>query len=121
VQRRYHFFFIFPCNASHGHDEDIQNFWFDLLGQNVIFLDDEHAVSETIALTIGLTEEAINLADGAHDLSVVGASSSAIDAATKALQPYASEKHLVSASGETVPGLAVADDPTASTPKVERI
>jgi hypothetical protein len=25
VQRRYHFFFIFPRNASHGHDKDIQN------------------------------------------------------------------------------------------------
>lgn len=121
VQRRYHFFFIFPRNASHGHDEDIQNFWRDLLGQNVIFLDDESAVSETIALTIGLTEEAINLATGAHDLSAVGASSSAIEAATKALQPYASEKRLASTSGETLPGLAVADDPTAGTPKVERI
>src|SRR5438132_2898568 len=50
VQRRYHFFFIFPRNASHGSDEDIQNFWRDLLGQRVIFLDDENAVSETIAL-----------------------------------------------------------------------
>ncbi len=121
VQRRYHFFFIFPRNASHGHDEDIQNFWRDLLGQNVIFLDDESAVSETIALTIGLTEEAINLADGVRDLSAVGARASAIDAATKALQPYASEKRLVSASGETLPGLGVADNPTAGTAKVERI
>lgn len=121
VQRRYHFFFIFPRNASHGHDEDIQNFWRDLLGQQVIFLDEESAVSETIALTIGLTEEAINLADGAHDLSAVGAGSSAINAATKALQLYASQQRMVSASGETLPGLPVADDPTAATPKVERI
>jgi hypothetical protein len=119
VQRRYHFFFIFPRNASHGHDKEIQNFWRKLLGQNVIFLDDESAVSETIALTIGLTEEAINLADGAHDLSTAGASSSAIDAATKALQPYASEKRLVSTSGEPLPGLT--DDPTTGTPKIERI
>lgn len=121
VQRRYHFFFIFPRNASHGHDEDIQNFWRDLLGQNVIFLNEESAVSETIALTIGLTEEAINLADGVHDLGAAGASESAIEAATKALQPYASEKHLVSASGGTLPGLGLADDLTAGAPKVERI
>jgi hypothetical protein len=86
----------------------------------VIFLDDESAVSETIALTIGLTEEAINLADGAHDLSTAGASSNAIDAATKALQLYASEKRMVSASGEPLPGLA-ANDPTTGTSKVERI
>jgi hypothetical protein len=121
VQRRYHFFFIFPRNASHGHDENIQNFWRDLLGQNVIFLDEESAVSETIALTIGLTEEAINLGDGAHDLSAVGASTGAINAATKALQSYASEKRLVSASGEALPGLTAANGPTTGTAKVERI
>ncbi len=89
VQRRYHFFFIFPRNASHGSDEDIQNFWRDLLGQNVIFLDDENAVSETIALTIGLTEDAINLAKGAKDLSDAGASRDAVKAAERALQVYA--------------------------------
>lgn len=121
VQRRYHLFFIFPRNASHGHDEDIQNFWRNLLGQNVIFLDDEHAVSETIALTIGLTEQAINLATGAQDLDAAGASQNAIEAATKALLPYASEKRLVSASGASLPSLPGMDDPTTGTPKVERI
>jgi hypothetical protein len=121
VQRRYHFFFIFPRHASHGHDEDIQNFWLDLLGQNVIFLDDERAVSETIALTIGLTEEAIQLADGAHDLGEVGASSSAIKAATKALQPYSRERRLIATDGETLPGLAEVSDPASGTSKVERI
>jgi len=88
VQRRYHFFFIFPRNACHGRDKNIQNFWRDLLGQNVIFLDDENAVSETIALTIGLTEDAINLAEGTHDLDEVGASPQAIEAAAKALHGY---------------------------------
>jgi len=105
VQRRYHFFFIFPRNAGHGHDKEIQNFWRDLLGQNVIFLDDENAVSETIALTIGLTEDAINLAEGEKDLSHAGASASAIKAASKALGGYASSKNAIATIGEALPNL----------------
>lgn len=119
VQRRYHFFFIFPRNASHGHDEHIQNFWRDLLGQNVIFLDDEDAVSETIALTIGLTEDAINLAEGEKDLSDAGASHSTIEAAAKALQVYASEKNVATTTGSNLPGLVHTD--TVAAPTTERL
>lgn len=114
VQRRYHFFFIFPRNASHGHDTGIQNYWRELLGQNVIFLDDENAVSETIALTIGLTEDAINLAEGEDDLSSTGASGSAIRAAAQALQGYASEKRAVALAGGNLPGLVHEDTGTSS-------
>jgi hypothetical protein len=103
VQRRYHLFFIFPLNASHGHDDRIKDFWNDLLGQNVIFLEDENAVSETIALTIGLTEDAINLAEGAQDLNASGASHASIDAAKKALQNYASGKSVITTTGTNLP------------------
>jgi len=103
VQHFYHLFFIFPLNASHGHDEDIQNFWRDLLGQNVIFLDDENAVSETIALTIGLTEHATNLAQGADDLSSSGASHTAIIAAKKALQNYVDTSSVITTRGNNLP------------------
>ena len=105
VQRRYHLFFIFPLNASHGHDESIKDFWHDLLGQNVIFLEDESAVSETIALTIGLTEDAINLAEGEHDLSSSGSSHAAISAAKKALQNYASTTSVITTTGANLPTL----------------
>ncbi|MEO7020822.1 MAG: hypothetical protein ABI234_11780 [Ktedonobacteraceae bacterium] len=118
VQRRYHFFFIFPINASHGADESIKGYWRDLLGQNVIFLDDENAVSETIALTIGLTEDAINLADGGRDLSDVGASTAAVNAAAKALQVYASGKSVATTTGHELPGL-LPDE--AAPPKFERL
>ena len=119
VQRRYHFFFIFPRNASHGSDEGIQHFWRDLLGQHVIFLDDENAVSETIALTIGITEDAINLAKGEADLGDVGASHAAINAARKALQTYASGKDITTTTGGNLPGLTQKD--TGGTPKTERL
>jgi hypothetical protein len=119
VQRRYHFFFIFPRNASHGSDEEIQNFWRDLLGQHVIFLDDENAVSETIALTIGLTEDAINLAEGENDLGDVGVSHAAIDAARKALRAYATGKDVATTTGNNLPGLTQED--AGATPKTERL
>lgn len=112
VQRFYHLFFIFPRRASHGADEGIQNFWQNLLGQMVIFLDDENAVSETIALAIGLTENAINLAAGEEDLSGAGASSGAIDAAARALQVYASTSSGFTTSGSALPDLAPATKPT---------
>ncbi len=115
LQRRYHFFFIFPRNASHGADEDIQNFWRNLLGQNVIFLDDENAVSETIALAIGLTEEAINLAEGEQDLNDAGASKAAIEAAKKALQVYADKKDIITVAGDRLPGFDLPNPGTAST------
>jgi len=116
VQRFYHLFFIFPSNASYPADGAHPAFWQDLLGQMVIFLDDENAVSETIALTIGITENAINLAEGKKDLSSAGASVGAIDAAAKALQVYASVPNGVATTGQALPGLA-----PDVLPKTERI
>jgi hypothetical protein len=110
VQRRYHLFFIFPRNASHGDDASIQNFWQDLLGQNVIFLDDESAISETIALTIGLTEDAVNLSEGEEDLSAAGASGKAVRVAAKALQAYANEKSVMTLPGSALPALMDKDN-----------
>ncbi|NUR60526.1 MAG: hypothetical protein HOV87_17965, partial [Catenulispora sp.] len=46
--------------------------WRALLGQNVIQLDDLDAVCETIALTIGLAEDRIDLDTGLADLREVG-------------------------------------------------
>jgi len=43
-----------------------------LLGQNVIELDDLDAVCETIALTVGLGEDSIDLDEGLADLADVG-------------------------------------------------
>ncbi|QBD74626.1 hypothetical protein EPA93_00915 [Ktedonosporobacter rubrisoli] len=103
VQQRYHLFFIFPLNANHGHDERIKDFWRNILGQHVIFLDDENSVSETIALAIGLTEDAINLAEGAEDLSKAGASEQAINVATRALEVYAHTKQVARVTGTNLP------------------
>ncbi len=110
VQRRYHLFFIFPRNASHGSDASIQHFWRDLLGQNVIFLDDERAISETIALTIGLTEDAVNLSEGEEDLSAAGASRKAIQVAAQALHGYTGHKSVMILPASRLPAATREDE-----------
>lgn len=59
--------------------------WRDLLGQNALVLEDASAVCETIALTIGLAEGAIDLDEGLAHLRETGTDARAIEATGKAL------------------------------------
>lgn len=74
LTRTWDAYYILPEGASHAGDATVLRFWRDLLGQNVIELADLDAVCETIALTIGLGEYAIDLSDGLDDLHDVGSS-----------------------------------------------
>jgi hypothetical protein len=65
VQERYHLYYIIPGGASHGRDADVLRFWTDRLGPNhVIQLDDPGDTSESIALTIGVSEGAVTPGQG---------------------------------------------------------
>jgi hypothetical protein len=70
--RKWDTYYILPAGASYAGDTEVLRFWRDLLGQNVIELADLDAVCETIALTIGLGEDAVSLAEGIDDLDDVG-------------------------------------------------
>ncbi len=83
LTRRWDTYYILPEGASYVGDSQVLGFWRDVLGQNVIELADLNAVTETIALTIGIGEDAISLDDGLGDLSDVGSASGA--AVSKAL------------------------------------
>jgi hypothetical protein len=72
LQTRYDVYFIIPEGAHHARSRRLKDFWQDLLGQNVLYLDDLDAVCETIALTVGLGEEAIDLEEGLGHLDEVG-------------------------------------------------
>ncbi len=72
LQRTYDVYYILPAAAGHGGDAQILQFWRKLLGQNTLQLEDLDAVCETIALTVGLGEQAIDLAAGLDDLAEVG-------------------------------------------------
>lgn len=69
---RWETYYILPAGASYAGDSEVLGFWRNLLGQHVIQLDDLDAVCETIGLTIGLAEEAIDLDGGLADLAEVG-------------------------------------------------
>jgi hypothetical protein len=83
VTAKWDTYYILPAGASYVGDGEVLGFWRNLLGQNVIELSDLDAVCETIALTVGLGEDAISLDDGLADLSDVG--SAAGPAVSKAL------------------------------------
>jgi hypothetical protein len=72
LTRRWDTYYILPEGAAYAGDGQVLGTWRGLLGQNVIELADLDAVCETIALTVGLGEEAINLAEGLGDLQDVG-------------------------------------------------
>jgi hypothetical protein len=72
LTRAWDTYYILPEGASYAGDSEVLSFWRGLLGQNVIELADLAAVSETIALTVGLGEDAIDLSDGLADLDDVG-------------------------------------------------
>jgi hypothetical protein len=77
LQRTFDVYYIIPTEAGWGGDAQILAEWRRLLGQNVIELDDLDAVCETIALTVGLGEDAINLDAGLADLTDVGSTATA--------------------------------------------
>jgi hypothetical protein len=72
VTTRWDAYYILPAGASYVGDREVLGFWRRLLGQNVVELADLDAVCETIALIVGLGEDAISLDDGLADLGDVG-------------------------------------------------
>lgn len=87
VTQRWDMYYLLPVNSHHFRNSKVRGFWRDLLGQNAVELDDPNAVCETIALTIGLGEQAVDLDEGLRDLARAG--SPATDTVGKALAPLA--------------------------------
>ncbi|MBB2912371.1 hypothetical protein FHS43_003654 [Streptosporangium becharense] len=77
LTRMYDVYYILPAGASHAGDGQVLAAWRRLLGQNVLELDDLNAVCETIALTVGLGEDAIDLREGLDDLDELGSDAGA--------------------------------------------
>jgi hypothetical protein len=87
LTRRWDTYYILPAGSSYAGDGQVLGRWRGLLGQNVIELSDTGAVCETIALTVGLGEEAIDLAEGLSDLRDVGSTEgAAVERALAGLQ-----------------------------------
>ncbi|MEU5992723.1 hypothetical protein ABZ806_27460 [Spirillospora sp. NPDC047418] len=111
LQRKYDVYFIIPEGAYHSGSRELADFWRTLLGQNVLYLDDLDAVCETIALTIGLAEDAIDLDEGLEHLAEAGSDAGA--SVSRALAPLDAARAPVAVSS-TPPGLDAAG-PSATT------
>jgi hypothetical protein len=74
LTQRYDVYYILPEGTAHAGDRQVLDRWRGLLGQNVIQLDDLDAVCETVALTVGLGEDAIDLDEGLDHLREYGSS-----------------------------------------------
>ena len=71
VTRRWDTYYILPEGSSYVGDTEVLESWRALLGQNVVELADLDAACETIALTVGLGEDAVDLDTGLADLADV--------------------------------------------------
>ncbi|MDP9864617.1 MULTISPECIES: hypothetical protein [Streptosporangium] len=77
LTRIYDVYYILPAGSGYAGDSHTLAAWRKLLGQNVLELDDLDAVCETIALTVGLGEDAIDLDQGLGDLGDLGSAAGA--------------------------------------------
>jgi hypothetical protein len=96
LKRKFDVYFIIPEGAYHSGDDRLIAFWRTHLGQNVIRLDDLGAVCETIALTVGLAEDAVDLDEGLSHLREFG--SDAGTSVSRALAPLESRRGAVAVS-----------------------
>lgn len=89
VEERYHLFFLVVTEGAHGSQADVQSRWRGLLGERALLLDDPAAVSETIALQIGLVEGTVlDVDQAAHDLVAAGFDAQTVAKASQAVVPY---------------------------------
>lgn len=111
VRQRYEYFHIIPTHTSHGESADVQQRWRDLIGERALLLNDETAVCETIALTIGLCEGMVSdLAAGVADMVQAGYDAGAAANASAALTRYAAAQAPLARSVVGLLPAAVAGD-----------
>lgn len=85
-------------------------FYQELFGKDrVLVVEDENAIAETIALTVGIQEGTIDIDDGVDDLKQLGVADDVIRQATKALAVRKGEGG-VAVSGASPAGLDLAND-----------
>jgi hypothetical protein len=105
AQEKWNIFSIFPSEASYFRYEKFPQHWKDLLGERALVLDDQNAVGELIAATIGVFEDSVDVDEVADDIKSIG--SNAGQAVTKSLSVFKSKN----SAGVAVPSnLSGADD-----------
>jgi hypothetical protein len=91
LAKTYNVYIIQPKGSSYWGMTEVTDHWKEIVGsEHVIQLEDPDAVCETIALTIGLNEGTIDLAQGIDDLKSVGSTAGGV--VSKALAPLGMAK-----------------------------
>jgi hypothetical protein len=88
ARKKYEIYYILPNLTSYYDDPRIFDCWKQLLGQNVIRLDDPAGISELIAATIGFAQDAVEWEGLLADLSAAGTSQTVTSAITAALKEF---------------------------------
>lgn len=98
AQKKFEVYFVLPNLTSYYNDPKILDCWRELLGQNVLRLEDPAGISELIASTIGLAEDAVAYENLSADLNGAGANESVAEAVALALADVA-PRHIPKGSG----------------------
>jgi hypothetical protein len=85
LQRLYEVYFIIPRLTHHWRNESVHSRWVQLLGQNVLRLEDPAGICELVASTIGLAEGRVDYAHLQDELQKAGSSNTVVQAVGKAL------------------------------------
>jgi hypothetical protein len=85
LRRMYDVYYILPKMTNHWNNKDVHRRWVQLLGQNVLRLEDPAGICELIASTIGLAEGKVDLGHLGDDLKDAGANATVAGAVRQAL------------------------------------
>jgi len=109
LKEKWNVFCLIPFGASNYGDRRIREAWQGFLGKdNVIFLQDPDAVTETIALVVGMGEGKIDLDGGKNDLVEGGTSANLVDVVTTALVPVSKSLSCMAAGKSSCVATSVA-------------
>ncbi len=86
AREKFEIYYVLPNLTSYYDDPKILKCWRKLLGQNVLRLDDPAGISELIASTIGLSEEAVAWNDLSTDLKDAGTTQKVAKSVASALE-----------------------------------
>src|SRR5262249_48029503 len=85
LQKVYDVYFVVPKMTSHWGSRAIHQRWVELLGQNVLRLEEPAGICELVAATIGIAEGKVDLDQMTDDLRGAGSSGSIVHAVGEAL------------------------------------
>jgi hypothetical protein len=93
LERTYDVYYVLPRMTNHWNNPEVHRRWVELLGQNVLRLEDPAGICELIASTIGIAEGKVDLENLGDDLQEAGASTTVARAVSHALESVVHDRH----------------------------